>query len=149
MTFNFSLLALDQVINNAAKMRHMSGGQLNVPIVFRGPNGPAEYLSSQHSQALQSIYAHIPGLKVAAYATPYDAKGISRARFATTIRWSCSRARWRTRGPVRCPEEEYTIPLGQGRHQARGRRGHARYLLQDDRPVMEAAAARRWAWTRR
>ena len=74
MTFNFSLLALDQVINNAAKMRHMSGGQLSCPIVFRGPNGPAEYLSSQHSQALQSFFAHVPGLHVVAPATPYDYK---------------------------------------------------------------------------
>lgn len=75
MTFNFSLMAYDQVVNNAAKMRYMSGGQLSIPIVIRGPNGPAEYLGAQHSQALQSIYAHIPGLKVIAPATPYDAKG--------------------------------------------------------------------------
>lgn len=79
MTLNFSLLAIDQVINNAAKMRHMSGGQLSCPIVFRGPNGPAEYLSSQHSQALQSFYAHIPGLKVVCPATPADAKGLLKA----------------------------------------------------------------------
>ena len=76
MTFNFSLQALDQVYNNAAKMRYMSGGQLSVPVVFRGPNGPAEYLASQHSQALQSLYAHCPGLKVAAPSTPADAKGL-------------------------------------------------------------------------
>ncbi len=61
MTFNFSLQAIDQVVNNAAKMRYMSGGQFRVPIVFRGPNGPAEYLAAQHSQALQSLYAHVPG----------------------------------------------------------------------------------------
>lgn len=76
MTFNFSLQALDQVYNNAAKMRYMSGGQFAVPIVFRGPNGPAEYLAAQHSQALQSIYAHCPGLKVVAPSTPADAKGL-------------------------------------------------------------------------
>lgn len=76
MTFNFSLQALDQVYSNAAKMRYMSGGQLAVPIVFRGPNGPAEYLAAQHSQALQSIYAHCPGLKVIAPSTPADAKGM-------------------------------------------------------------------------
>lgn len=74
MTFNFSIQALDQVINNAAKMRYMSGGQFSMPIVFRGPNGPAEYLASQHSQALASYFAHCPGLKVVAVATPYDAK---------------------------------------------------------------------------
>ena len=79
MTMNFALLALDQVVNNAAKMRHMSGGQLHCPIVFRGPNGPAEYLSSQHSQALQSWFAHIPGLKVITPATPYDAKGLMKS----------------------------------------------------------------------
>ncbi|NLO36494.1 MAG: alpha-ketoacid dehydrogenase subunit beta, partial [Clostridiaceae bacterium] len=61
MTYNFSLMAYDQVVNNAAKMRYMSGGQVSLPIVFRGPNGPAEYLAAQHSQALQSIFAHIPG----------------------------------------------------------------------------------------
>ena len=74
MTYNFSMMAYDQVVNNAAKMRYMSGGQVKLPIVFRGPNGPAEYLSAQHSQALQSIFEHIPGLLVVAPATPYDAK---------------------------------------------------------------------------
>ena len=76
MTFNFSFQAIDQVINNAAKMRYMSGGQFKVPVVFRGPNGPAEALSSQHSQALQTFYTHVPGLKVISPATPYDAKGL-------------------------------------------------------------------------
>lgn len=64
MTYNFSLMAYDQVVSNAAKTRYMSGGQFTLPIVFRGPNGPAEYLAAQHSQALQSIFAHVPGLKV-------------------------------------------------------------------------------------
>ncbi|MBE3065729.1 MAG: alpha-ketoacid dehydrogenase subunit beta, partial [Spirochaetes bacterium] len=76
MTFNFALQAIDQVVSNAAKMRYMSGGQFRVPIVFRGPNGPAEYLGSQHSQALQSLFAHVPGLKVVAPGTPADAKGL-------------------------------------------------------------------------
>ena len=113
MTFNFSLLALDQVINNAAKMRHMSGGQLHVPIVFRGPNGPAEYLSSQHSQALQSIYAHIPGLKVISYATPYDAKGLlkSAIRDDNPVVAIESELAYGWTGEV--PEEEYTIPIGE------------------------------------
>ncbi|MBU0953964.1 MAG: pyruvate dehydrogenase complex E1 component subunit beta [Spirochaetes bacterium] len=79
MTHNFALLALDQVVNEAAKTRHMSGGQLSVPIVFRGPNGPAEYLSSQHSQALASYWAHIPGLRVVAPAFPSDAYGLLKA----------------------------------------------------------------------
>ncbi|MGE5184177.1 MAG: pyruvate dehydrogenase complex E1 component subunit beta, partial [Acidobacteriota bacterium] len=76
MTFNFSLVAIDQIVNNAAKMFQMSGGQFNVPIVFRGPGGPAVQVASQHSQALESFYAHVPGLKVVMPATAYDAKGL-------------------------------------------------------------------------
>jgi pyruvate dehydrogenase E1 component subunit beta len=112
MTFNFALLALDQVINNAAKMRHMSGGQLNVPIVFRGPNGPAEYLSSQHSQALQTLFVHIPGLKVVSFSTPYDAKGIlkSAIRDENPVVVLESEMAYSWTGEV--PEEEYLIPLG-------------------------------------
>jgi len=76
MTWNFALLALDQIVNSAAKMLYMTGGQLRMPIVFRGPNGAALQLSSQHSQAWDSWLAHIPGLKVVAPATPADAKGL-------------------------------------------------------------------------
>ncbi len=76
MTWNFALLALDQIVNAAAKMRYMSGGQVGVPIVFRGPGGAALQLAAQHSQAFESWYAHIPGLKVVAPATPADAKGL-------------------------------------------------------------------------
>ena len=76
MTFNFSLVAIDQIINNAAKIYQMSGGQFHVPIVFRGPGGPAVQVGSQHSQALESFYAHVPGLKVAMPSTAYDAKGL-------------------------------------------------------------------------
>ncbi len=112
MTFNFSLLALDQVVNNAAKMRHMSGGQLKCPIVLRGPNGPAEYLSSQHSQALQSLYAHIPGLKVVTAATPYDAKGLlkSAIRDDNPVVMLESEMSYAWTGDV--PEEEYLVPIG-------------------------------------
>lgn len=112
MTLNFSLLAIDQVINNAAKMRHMSGGQLKVPIVFRGPNGPAEYLSSQHSQALHSFYAHVPGLKVIAPSTPYDAKGLlkSAIRDDNPVVMIESEMAYGWTGEV--PEEEYLIPIG-------------------------------------
>ncbi len=112
MTLNFSLLALDQVVNNAAKMRHMSGGQLKVPIVFRGPNGPAEYLSSQHSQALASYYVHIPGLKVIAPSTPYDAKGMLKTaiRDDNPVVMLESEMAYAWTGEV--PEEEYLIPLG-------------------------------------
>ena len=76
MTWNFALLAIDQIVNSAAKMRYMSGGQVGVPIVFRGPGGAALQLAAQHSQAFESWYAHIPGLKVVAPATPADAKGL-------------------------------------------------------------------------
>ena len=76
MTFNFSLVAIDQVINSAAKMMSMSGGQFTVPIVFRGPTGSAGMLSSQHSQAFESWYANCPGLKVVVPSNPADAKGL-------------------------------------------------------------------------
>jgi pyruvate dehydrogenase E1 component beta subunit len=112
MTFNFSLVAYDQVVNNAAKMRHMSGGQVSIPIVFRGPNGPAEYLSSQHSQALQSIYAHVPGLIVVAPGTPYDAKGLlkSSIRNDNPVLFLEAELMYSWQGEV--PEEEYLIPIG-------------------------------------
>jgi len=113
MTFNFSIMALDQVLNNAAKMRYMSGGQFSIPIVFRGPNGPAEYLSSQHSQALQSFYAHIPGLKVVAPATPYDAKGLlkSAIRDDNPVVFLEAELMYGWKGEV--PEGEYLIPIGE------------------------------------
>jgi len=76
MTFNFSLVAIDQIVNNAAKIYQMSAGQFCVPIVFRGPGGPAVQVSSQHSQSLESFYAHVPGLKVVMPSTAYDAKGL-------------------------------------------------------------------------
>ncbi len=112
MTFNFALLALDQVINNAAKLRHMSGGQIKVPIVFRGANGPAEYLSSQHSQALQSYFVHVPGLKVIAPSTPYDAKGLLKTaiRDDNPVIMLESELAYGWTGEV--PEEEYLIPFG-------------------------------------
>ncbi len=114
MTFNFSIQALDQVINNAAKYRHMSGGQLTCPIVFRGPNGPAEYLSSQHSQALQSIFAHVPGLIVVSPSTPYDAKGLlkSAIRDDNPVVFLEAEMAYGWKGEV--PPEEYLIPIGQG-----------------------------------
>jgi pyruvate dehydrogenase E1 component beta subunit len=113
MTFNFGLLALDQVINNAAKMRYMSGGQFSVPMVIRGPNGPAEFLGSQHSQALQSFFAHIPGLKVVAPSTPYDGKGLlkSAIRDDNPVMFLESEMMYGLKGHV--PEEDYLIPLGE------------------------------------
>ena len=98
--------------NNAAKMRYMSGGQLKVPIVFRGPNGPAEYLAAQHSQALQTLFVHIPGLKVVAPATPYDAKGLlkSAIRDDNPVVFLEGELMYPWKGEV--PEEEYLIPIG-------------------------------------
>lgn len=112
MTLNFSLLAIDQVINNAAKMRYMSGGQFTCPIVFRAPNGPAEYLASQHSQALQSFYAHIPGLKVVAPATAYDAKGLlkSAIRDDNPVVFLESELAYNWKGEV--PEGDFTVEIG-------------------------------------
>ena len=112
MTFNFSIQALDQVINNAAKMRYMSGGQFHLPIVFRGPNGPAEWLSAQHSQALAAIYAHVPGLKVIAAATPYDAKGLlkSAIRDDNPVVMMEAELLYGLKGDV--PGDEYLVPIG-------------------------------------
>jgi len=112
MTFSFSIQAMDQVINNAAKMRYMSGGQFAIPAVFRGPNGPAEYLSAQHSQALQSIYAHAPGLKVVAPSTPLDAKGLLKTaiRDDNPVIFLEAELMYSLKGDV--PEEEYLIPFG-------------------------------------
>jgi pyruvate dehydrogenase E1 component beta subunit len=140
MTFNFSLLALDQVVNNAAKMRHMSGGQLSVPIVFRGPNGPAEYLSSQHSQALQSLYVHVPGLKVASYSTPYDAKGIlkSAIRDDNPVVLIESELAYAWTGEV--PEEEYLVPLGKADVKRAGADVTLISYSKPVRMVLEAAA---------
>jgi pyruvate dehydrogenase E1 component beta subunit len=112
MTLNFSLQALDQIFSNASKMRYMSGGQFSVPIVFRGPNGPAEYLGSQHSQALQSIYAHVPGLKVVAPSNPADAKGLLKAsiRDDNPVVFLEAELMYSWKGEV--PEGDLVIPLG-------------------------------------
>src|SRR5947209_18709856 len=79
MTFNFALLALDQIVNSAAKMYYMSGGQYNVPIVIRGPRGPAHQLAAQHSQSMEVYFYYVPGLKVVRPSTPMDAKGLLKA----------------------------------------------------------------------
>jgi len=112
MTWNFALLALDQVVNSAAKMLYMSGGQYSIPIVFRGPNGAALQLSAQHSQAWESWLAHIPGLKVVAPGTPYDAKGLlkSAVRDDNPVIVLEGEMLYNTKGDV--PAEEYLIPLG-------------------------------------
>jgi pyruvate dehydrogenase E1 component beta subunit len=112
MTWNFALLAIDQVVNSAAKMLYMSGGQYPIPIVFRGPNGAALQLSAQHSQAWESWLAHIPGLKVVAPGTPYDAKGLlkSAIRDDNPVIVLEGEMLYNTKGEV--PEEEYVVPIG-------------------------------------
>lgn len=112
MTFNFSLVAIDQVINNAAKMRQMSGGQLSVPIVFRGPTASAGQLAATHSQAFENWYANCPGLKVVVVSNPYDAKGLlkSAIRDNDPVIFMESEQMYGDKGFV--PEEEYLIPIG-------------------------------------
>lgn len=113
MTWNFSILASDQIINHAAKMLYMSGGQFKVPIVFRGPNGSAFQVSSQHSQALEAFYANFPGLKVVMPSTPADAKGLlkSAIRDDNPIVFLEQERMYGNKGEV--PEDEdFLIPLG-------------------------------------
>lgn len=112
MTFNFALVGIDQIINNAAKMRQMSGGQFNIPIVFRGPTGSAGQLGATHSQAFESWFANTPGLKVVIPSNPYDAKGLlkSAIRDDDPVIFMESEQMYGDKGEV--PEEEYTIPLG-------------------------------------
>ncbi len=112
MTWNFAVLALDQILNHAAKMVSMSAGQFSCPIVFRGPNGSAGQLGAQHSQAFESWYANIPGLKVISVSNPYDAKGLlkSAIRDNDPVVFMESEVMYGDEGEV--PEEEYLIPIG-------------------------------------
>jgi len=112
MTWNFAILAADQIINSAAKMLQMSGGQINVPIVFRGPNGPAGQLAATHSQSFEAFYAHVPGLKVVTPSNPYDAKGLLKAaiRDNDPVVFMESERMYGDTGEI--PEGEYIIPLG-------------------------------------
>ncbi len=112
MTFNFSLVGIDQIINNAAKMRQMSGGQFNMPIVFRGPTASAGQLGATHSQAFENWFANTPGLKVVVPSTPYDAKGLLKTaiRDNDPVIFMESEQMYGDKQEV--PEEEYTIPLG-------------------------------------
>ncbi len=141
MTHNFALLALDQVVNEAAKLRHMSGGRLSVPIVFRGPNGPAEYLSSQHSQALASYWVHVPGLKVVSPSNPADAYGLlkSAIRDNDPVVVLESEMLYSDKGEV--PDEETLVPIGAA---AIPKTGTDVTIVAFGRPVkyaLEAAAA--------
>jgi pyruvate dehydrogenase E1 component beta subunit len=112
MTFNFALVGIDQIINNAAKIRQMSGGQFPCPIVFRGPTGSAGQLAATHSQAFESWYANCPGLKVIVPSNPYDAKGLlkSAIRDDDPVIFMESEQMYGDKGEV--PEGEYTLPIG-------------------------------------
>ncbi|MDQ3515507.1 MAG: pyruvate dehydrogenase complex E1 component subunit beta [Gemmatimonadota bacterium] len=121
MTWNFALLAIDQVVNAAAKMLYMSNGQFKMPMVFRGPNGAALQLSAQHSQAWESWLAHIPGLKVVTPATPYDAKGLlkSAIRDDNPVVFLEGEMLYNTKGEI--PDgEEILIPLGKAERKREG-----------------------------
>jgi len=114
MTFNFSLLALDQIVNHAAKYRYMSGGQIRCPMVMRGPSGAAAQVAAQHSQAFESWFVHIPGLVVVMPSTPRDAKGLlkSAIRDDNPVIFMENEVLYNLKGEV--PEQEFTIPLGLG-----------------------------------
>jgi len=114
MTFNFAILALDQIVNTAAKMLYMSGGQYSVPIVVRGPGGPAGQLAAQHSQSMETYFYHVPGLKVVRPSTPADAKGLlkSAIRDDNPVIFIEAETLYAVKGEV--PEDpEFTVPLGQ------------------------------------
>jgi pyruvate dehydrogenase E1 component beta subunit len=115
MTWNFSLVAYDQIINNAAKIVQMTAGQYTVPMVIRGANGAAENLGSQHSQALESIFAHFPGLKVISTATPADAYGLLKTaiRDPDPVMFMESELTYGLKGEV--PDEEFLIPMGEAK----------------------------------
>jgi pyruvate dehydrogenase E1 component subunit beta len=116
MTFSFSLVAFDQVVNNAPNMLTMSGGQFNIPIVFRGPNGPAHQLGATHSHATEPLYANFPGLKIAIPGTPRDAKGLLKTaiRDDNPVLVLESELLYNVTGPIEDKEVELLIPLGKG-----------------------------------
>lgn len=121
MTFNFALVAIDQIVNHAAKILYMSGGQYSVPIVIRGPGGPAHQLAAQHSQSMESYFFHVPGLKVVRPGTPKDAKGLlkSAIRDDDPVIFIESELLYGTKGEV--PEGDYTIPIGVAEVKREGR----------------------------
>lgn len=122
MTFNFALLALDQIVNSAAKMYYMSGGQYNIPMVIRGPGGPAHQLAAQHSQSMEVYFYHVPGLKVVRPSTPADAKGLLKAaiRDDNPVIFIESETLYAVKGEV--PEDpDFVIPLGQAAIAREGR----------------------------
>ncbi len=122
MTFSFSLVAFDQVVNNAPNMLTMSGGQFNIPITFRGPNGPAHQLGATHSHATECLYANFPGLKICTPATPRDAKGLLKTaiRDNNPVLVLEAELLYSSKGLVEPPDEELLIPLGQAEMKREG-----------------------------
>ena len=131
MTMNFGILALDQIVNNAAKIHYMSGGQLSVPLVIRGPGSAAHQLGAQHSQSLEAWFCHVPGLKVIAPATPHDAKGLlkSAIRDNNPVIFIEAQLLYGTKGDV--GDGEYTIPIGVAEVKRAGTRCDDRRLFED------------------
>lgn len=120
MSFNFSFVACDQIISNAANMYYMSGGRFSVPIVFRGPNGPAAQVSCQHSRTVEALYSHFPGLMVVAPADSYDAKGLLKTaiRSNNPVLFLESELAYSEKSDI--PKEEYLLPLGQAHVEEEG-----------------------------
>ncbi len=122
MTFNFAILALDQIVNHAAKLHYMSGGQFAIPLVVRGPGGPAHQLAAQHSQSMESYFYHVPGLKVVRPTSPRDAKGLlkSSIRDENPVIFIEAETLYGMKGEV--PEDpDFTIPLGEAEIKRQGR----------------------------
>lgn len=121
MTFNFGILALDQIVNNAAKIRYMSGGQISIPMVIRGPGSAAHQLAAQHSQSLEAWFCHVPGLKVIAPATPHDAKGLLKAaiRDDNPVIFIEAQLLYGTKGDIQ--EGDYTLPIGKAEIKREGK----------------------------
>jgi pyruvate dehydrogenase E1 component beta subunit len=140
MTWNFSAVAFDQILNNAAKMRQMSGGQLECPIVFRGPNASARQVGSQHSHAMEHFYAHVPGLKVVAPAFPADAKGLlkSAIRDDNPVLVMESETLYGVKGDV--PEGDHVVPLGKAQIVRPGKDVTLVAYARTTHVVLEAAA---------
>jgi pyruvate dehydrogenase E1 component beta subunit len=120
MTLNFGIRAMDQIVNHAAKMLYMSGGQFPIPMVIRGPGGPGVMLSAQHSQALEAWFVHVPGLKVVAPSTPADAKGLLKAsiRDPNPVLFVEHAALYNLKGDV--PEGDHVVPIGRAAVRRRG-----------------------------
>lgn len=121
MTFNFSLVAIDQIINNAAKIRQMSGGQWNVPIVFRGPTGSAGQLGATHSQTFESWYANCPGLKVVIPSDPFDAKGLLKSSIRDNSPVIFMESEQMYGDKMMIPNNEYTLPIGEANVKKEGK----------------------------